>query len=159
MPKKNIIIASLILIVVLALAYFLYTPKAPISPEQEIRSIVGAFSEKIELVSLTGTDEQVLAAIKENYGPYISEGLMTGWQMNPKSAPGKMSEASSPDHIEIIAIEPTDDGAYEVQGKVIETLTRPQNGVQKNYYQLAMKFRYQNGRWLMTGLTKQLPTQ
>lgn len=157
MSKK--VLTIIILAILAALAYFLYTPKAPISPEQEIRSIVGAFSEKIKLVSLTGTDEQILAAVKENYGPYISEGLMTGWQMNPKSAPGKMSEASSPDHIEIIAIEPTDDGAYEVQGKVVETLTPPQNGAQTNYYQVAMKFRYQDGKWLMTGFTKQLSTQ
>jgi hypothetical protein len=158
MLKK--ILPLIIILAVLVLGYLFVSPlKNETSPETAIRVRVGEFSQSMKNVSLMLPDDQLFQAIETHYGPFISEGLLTGWKMNPKSAPGKTDETSSPSHIEILAIEPTDDGAYEVQGKLIETYNPPRNGQQTSFYQVAMKFRMQDGTFVITGFTKQLPLQ
>lgn len=158
MSKKTLTIA--ILILACALGYLLFykpTPKAS-TEETLIRETVTAFSQKIKLVSLIGTNDQILSSITENYGPFISEGLLAGWKMEPMSAPGVSNKLSIPSELKILSIEKDEDGAYEVQGQIRE-FDVINNAKETLNYPIAMKMRLLNGKWTITGFSKQFPVQ
>jgi hypothetical protein len=75
--------------------------------------------------------------------------------MAPERAPGRLTSSPWPDRIDIISIDRDDDGAYDVQGSIIE-ITSTEVGTQNiaNQYPIAIKVRNQNGKWVMTGFTK-----
>ncbi|MEK7187670.1 MAG: hypothetical protein AAB691_02380 [Patescibacteria group bacterium] len=151
--EKNIVIAVLLILAVGVAVYSLSAK--PAGPETEIRSLVTEFGKKMQFVTLTAPKETVIQSIKENYGPYISEGLLEGFVMAPERAPGRLTASPWPDRIEIISIDPTDDGAYDVQGVVVE-VTSTEVGTDKaaSQYQVALKVRNQNGTWVITGFSK-----
>lgn len=122
--------------------------------EAEIRSLVTEFGTKLHMVSLTAPSSTVFQSIKENYGPYISEGLLEGWEMAPERAPGKSTSSPWPDRIEIFTVtRDAEDNSYDVQGMVIEVATE-KGGEAVSQYPIALKIRNQDGRWVITGFTK-----
>lgn len=127
------------------------------SPEQQIRSVVTEFGKAIRNISLTAPKETIIQSIKEHYSPFVSEGLMEGWTSNPERAPGILSADRWPERIEILEVQARDDGAYEVQGEVIELASaEATNGVVVSKYPIALIVRNQEGRWVITGATKAL---
>ncbi|MEK7094235.1 MAG: hypothetical protein AAB903_02760 [Patescibacteria group bacterium] len=151
MKNKNIIIAVGI-VVLLAATIGYYTSRQINNPETEIRSLVTEFGTKLWMVSLAAPSSTVIQSIKDNYVPYISQGLLEGWEMAPERAPGKSSLETEPTGIEIFSIELTDDGAYEVQAKVVEASLS--GGSTPLGYPLGLKLRNQGGKWVITGATK-----
>lgn len=82
---------------------------------------------------------------------------MEGWTSNPERAPGILSADRWPERIEILEVQARDDGAYEVQGEVIELASaEATNGVVVSKYPIALIVRNQEGRWVITGATKAL---
>jgi hypothetical protein len=163
LSQKNIILAGIITVVVIIAGVALYRGTSSglqgVSEKQDIAAIVQAFGKKLQLVPLGSPSSTIIQAVKDNYGPFISAGLLTGWEESPESAPGRMTSSPWPDRIEILSIDPNTDGSYDVQGNVIEvTSVEAAKGGAADTYQVAMKFRRQeDGKWLMTGFSKALP--
>lgn len=157
MKNKNLVIGVVIAILVVGGAYY-YQQNQSAGPEAEIRTLVAEFGSKMKNVNLAAPKEEIIKAIQENYGPYISEGLLEGWKMAPERAPGRLTSSPWPDRIEIISIAPTEDGnGYEVQGMVIEiTSTEVGTSQPAAQYPVGMIVRNQNGKWLITGFSKAL---
>ncbi|MDO8515736.1 MAG: hypothetical protein Q7S28_00610 [bacterium] len=140
-------------------------PPAPPTPvpttdEEAVRDLVTRFGEKLRMVSLAAPKELLISQIEEAYSPFVSEGLLTAWRENPERAPGRFTSNPWPEKIEILLVEPSDEGSYEVQGKVIEiTSINEVNGGSANEYPVALKIRNQNGKWVITGFTKMIQQQ
>lgn len=157
--NKKILYISLAALLIAVTAYVVVTRKPIVStdPEAAVRAVVLEFGTKLNTVSLMAPAEQVITAIRQNYGPYISEGLMTGFTQNPMLAPGRMTSSPWPDRIEIRAVELQEDGAYDVQGMVIEVTSADPEKTASSY-PIALKLRLQDSRWVITGFSKQLPS-
>lgn len=127
------------------------------SPEQQIRNVVTEFGKTIRNISLTAPKETIIQSIKDHYSPFVSEGLMEGWVSNPERAPGILSSDRWPERIEILEVQARDDGGYEVQGEVMELASaEATNGVVVSKYPIALIVRSQEGKWVITGVTKAL---
>jgi hypothetical protein len=165
LSQKNIILAAVAAVAVIIAGVALYRGtsgdlQGP-TDKQDIATIVQAFGKKLQFVSLTASSGSIIQAVKDNYGPFISAGLLSGWEEHPESTPGRMTSSPWPDRIEILSIDSNPDGSYDVQGNVIEvTSVEAVNGGVADTYQVAMKFRKQTeGKWLITGFTKALPQE
>jgi len=153
--RDIIIIIGITILLAVAIGYSI-SNRVVSGPEAEIRSLVTEFGTKLRLVSLAAPSSTVFESIKDNYGPYISQGLLEGWEMAPERAPGKMTSSPWPDRIEIFAVDKDDeDGSYDVQGMVIE-VTSADGAKAASQYAVALKIRNQDGKWVITGFTKAL---
>ncbi len=127
--------------------------------EQEVRELVIQFGDKMKMVSLLAPKDSLIKAIEENYGPYISPELLTGWREHPEWAPGRLTSSPWPNRINVLLVEHGDDGSYEVQGKIMEmTSVEVTSGGEIDSGQfVALKIRKQNDKWVITGFTKAVP--
>jgi hypothetical protein len=94
----------------------------PPSSEQEqeqVKSAVTAFGQKLQMVSLTASPEQVRQQIQDNYGGLVIPELLAQWQNQPDKAPGRPVSSPWPDRIEIMSLEKADP-KYAVKGEIIE---------------------------------------
>ena len=87
--------------------------------QEQVRSAVTAFGQKLQMVSLTAPPEQARQQMQENYGELVTPELLAQWQNQPDSAPGRKVSSPWPDRIEIMSVEKTD-GKYAVKGEIIE---------------------------------------
>jgi hypothetical protein len=89
-----------------------------------------------------------------DYGPYVSQGLLTQWESDPADAPGSMTSSPWPDHIAITSV--TDDGVggYRVQGNVIELTSEDvAKGTVSATYPISATVSLVGGKWLITAWT------
>lgn len=170
--NKKIVVSTIIVLVIVA-GGLLYSsrrelqpvPKitteaaAPKTDEQEVRDLVAQFGDKMKVVSLLAPKDSLVKAIEDNYGPFISPELLVGWKEHPEWAPGRLTSSPWPSRINILSLEHSDDGSYEVQGKIMEmTSTEVVNEAEIDSGQFAaIKIRKQNDRWVITGFTKAVP--
>jgi hypothetical protein len=160
--NKNLLIV-LGIIVLAVVAFFVYKPASapvpagPTADEQAVRQVVTDFGKKLQNVTLSASPQILKQAITDNYSSFVSADLLTAWLANPERAPGRLTSSPWPDRIEIIEITKEDDGAYEVQAKVVEiTSTEAVSGGVAAEYPVALKLRAQNGQWRITGFSKAL---
>jgi hypothetical protein len=129
MTKGLAILVLAVLVVAIGLAAYLLTPAPASEPvsngdEAAIRSLVTEFGSKFKNVALLAPDagEQ----IAREYGPYVSEALILGWQDNLEAAPGRQTSSPWPDRLEAVELKPLAVSAtggakaYQVEGNVIE---------------------------------------
>ena len=142
-------VISLAALVVLLVVVLIVNGGFGVDPASSARSTVEQFGRQMQKVSLLAPDAS--STIATVYSPYATPEIIVMWQSDLENAPGKLTSSPWPDHIDILQIAKDDDGAYEVQGKVIEvTSTGP-----ANTYQIALKLRRQaDGKLLITGFTK-----
>lgn len=161
--NKKVIYISLAVILALGAAWIYFRSHNSVNPpasnnaadEQAIRAMVLEFGTKLKNVPLSGTKEAAIQAIRENYGPYVSPELLAAWEADPIKAPGRLTSSPWPERIEILEITKSDDGSYEVQGKVLEiTSAEAISGGVASQYGVAMKIRNRDGKWIITGFTK-----
>lgn len=116
--------------------------------EQKIRDVIGQFAKALQVIDPVNPKETNIKIIQDHYAPFASPLLMEGWTQDPTRAPGRIVPGSEPERIDIVLIDKDDDGAYDVQGRVVAGSAQ---------YPVAIKLRYQNDRWVMTGFTKAAP--
>ncbi len=160
MQNKKFLIIGVIVLLGVGVYFFSSgtSPNTPLnSPEQQVRNVVTEFGKAIRNVPLTTPRETIIQAIKDYYSPFVSEGLMEGWLSSPERAPGILNSGHWPERIEILEVQARDDGAYEVQGEVMELASaEATNGVVVSKYPIALVVRNQGGKWTITGVTKAL---
>ncbi len=152
--KKKII--WLLVLVVIGGALFLARSQMPakniqpLTEEQQVRALVAELGKRLHQVSILAPT--AVADIEKYYGDLISPELLAGWQKDPQRAPGLVTPNAWPDRIEIKQVERADDGAYDVQGQVIEVSRA--GGSPVSSYSIIFKIRNRDGRWLITGCVK-----
>lgn len=143
-----------------SVAYARFAPDLPASPEAPALS-APALSSDARLASTTvaafGREEQytqlnapdAASQITKNYGPYVVPSLLSQWQSDPQSAPGRVVSSPWPDHIIVHSVTQTAQG-YEVLGTLylLSSVNRTQGG-----YQFAdpivIELVKQGGAWLI----------
>ncbi len=131
---------------------------APSSEEQAVRAVVADFGAKLQFVPLAGSEDIIRQAIQQYYAPFVSAEVLAAWKEWPTDAPGRFTSSPWPDRIEITSLQRESDGAYTVQGKIIE-VAHDANGETAlvDSYLIAMKLRQENGRWIITGFSEAVP--
>lgn len=89
--------------------------------------------------------------MREHYAFYVSPALLEAWRNDPASAPGRLTSSPWPDRIEIRSAEKTADGAYRVEGDIIETASAEGNedGEPAAKLPVTLEVRNIDGRWLI----------
>ncbi|MEQ8199808.1 MAG: hypothetical protein ABRQ24_00140 [Syntrophomonadaceae bacterium] len=86
--------------------------------QQQVRSVVTTFGQRLQMVSLTAAPEQVLQQMQANYADLVTPELLAKWQNQPNSAPGRAVSSPWPERIDVTSLEKTD-GKYAVKGEII----------------------------------------
>jgi len=152
------IIIGLVIVALIVGGIFWYrqsTPSpAPAGDEAAVRAVVEGFGKALQTVPLSGSKAAAAEAIKNNYAPFISSDILAFWEGDPAMAPGRRTSSPWPDRIEIIEMKHDDDGAYEVQGKIIEvTSVEVVSGGIAEEISVALKLRKQAAGWIITGFS------
>lgn len=168
--RKNLSILAVALLILAGGLFYAYRARAPHEPvqagpgqaaadEQAVREVVSAFGGKLRMVNLAAPKEDVIRAIRENYGPFVSAELLAAWEANPRLAPGRLTSSPWPESIKILLVEHPDD-SYEVQGLVLEVTSAElaAGSGAADQYPVALKLRQREGRWVITGFSKALPS-
>lgn len=122
--------------------------------EQDVRTLVEAFGEKLRMVSLTAPKDAAAASIKENYSDYVTPELLQEWQANPQSAPGRAVSSPWPDRIDILSIEMNDKNQYTIYGEIIEvTGTEHASGEAAAKIPVTIITQKADGHWLISNVT------
>jgi hypothetical protein len=88
--------------------------------EKAIASVVEGFGRKLQMVSLLAPKDVLEKSMKEHYGEFVSQALIEKWAEDPQNAPGRLTSSPWPNRIEILSIEESSEGVYEVTGEIIE---------------------------------------
>lgn len=83
------------------------------------RAIVERFGARLRMVSVLGPREQFAAAIREQYGPLVSEDLLGQWSLDPSTAPGRKVSSPWPRGIEITDVRNDGENARVVTGRIL----------------------------------------
>ena len=170
MSRLGRIILSILVIAVIAfIAWFIYlffipssvgpgpavststpaTTTPALTPEETaVSAAVTAFGTKEQLVSLLAPNAST--TIASQYGSYVVPSLLTSWEADPQSAPGRVVSSPWPDHITIGSITQTATG-YEVTGTlVLMSSNSVEHGGNDGTDPLKIDLVNQNGKWLIS---------
>lgn len=122
--KKIILVSSIILVVIVAVAGYLRGNRygsyvAPFRNERgQVEAVVEKFGEHLKNVPLAAEPDMVAEALQNEYAPYVTEALLDRWIKDPLHAPGRETSSPWPERIEIVSMEKVGD-YYEIVAKVI----------------------------------------
>jgi len=119
--QRIILLVVAVLVIVLLLG--LWAARSPAdSPQQQqlAQHTVEQFGAQLKNVSLLAPTSTVIAAMEQNYKPYVTNALLSAWERDPQSAPGRMTSSPAPDRIEVNEITRSN-SSYVVAGNIIET--------------------------------------
>ncbi|NLX91109.1 MAG: hypothetical protein GXZ07_05905 [Firmicutes bacterium] len=122
--------------------------------EAAVTRLVKDFGGKLKDVSLLASAEELTASLEEHYGEFVTSALLESWQNDPQQAPGRVSSSPWPELIEVVSLEKSAEGVYEVQGKVIEmtSVEMTQGGIAAQR-PITLTVEKSAGRWLISALT------
>lgn len=122
--------------------------------EKAVANVVEGFGKKLQMVSLLAPEDVLEKSMKENYGEFVSEGLIEKWIKDPQNAPGRLTSSPWPDRIEISDIEKIDDDTYKVNGEIIEiTSTEAESGEAAAKRPITLTVKKIENRWLIDDVT------
>lgn len=110
-----------IVVIVGAVAGVYLISRTPTAQEEEraVRTFVEEFGTKLKNVSLLADRTMVADAMQAEYGPYVTPVLLSEWQNDPTTAPGRLTSSPWPERIEITSM--TKKGSdFEVQADIVE---------------------------------------
>lgn len=154
----------LILIVVLGLivlAGFLFrnipidsSPEDIQSEVSAVEGVVGEFGNRLRMVSLSASEDDVKAQIEAEYGPFASVELIAKWKNDIGNAPGRVVSSPWPDRIEIVSTSKDDRGVYTVEGNVIEVTSAQGNDGIAAVYPVTLNLEEVDGVWKIISFEK-----
>lgn len=115
----------------------------------EIMSVVESFGRSQQEVSVLSP--QAASDIEEEYGAYVSGDLLAEWKSDPENAPGRQTSNPYPDSIDITYVTRISDGAYLVQGELVE---RTSDGMLGDRTSVEMTVEKRDGQWRITSWTE-----
>lgn len=121
------------------------------SEEEAVRTVVESFGQTLKNVPLLAPTSTLIASIEQQYGPFVSQDILTFWTANPQEAPGRITSSPWPDGLEIFKIEKDAEGAYLIQAHILEATS---SGPVPSSNLMALKLRNKDGRWIITGITR-----
>jgi hypothetical protein len=113
-----------------------------------VRSVVESFVQH-EQQNSTFNNSNSWNSISNAYSSYVTPSLLSSWESNPQSAPGRTSSYMTPDHIDITSIQQTSTG-YEVRGNVISVMTNQGYSNSNTSQPVTIDLVYMNGQWLIS---------
>lgn len=116
--------------------------------EATVTSLIEAFGQKLQHVSLLAPDDVVRESIEEHYGDFVSPALLEKWLDDPSTAPGRLVSSPSPERIEILGMEKVADDQYDVEGEVIEVTSVESDGA-ANKYPITLQVKHIEDQWLI----------
>jgi len=85
-----------------------------------VRQTVEDFGTRLRQVSLLAPEEALREEITRSYQPFVTPSLLQRWLEDPAGAPGRLASSPWPARIEIVSVEPAEEGACLVVGEVVE---------------------------------------
>lgn len=106
--RTRIIIGAVALVALAAVAFLAYL-LIQSNGEARARIVATEFVQQMQNVPLTAEAEEVTAAIRQYYAPYVTPELLDAWIADPATAPGRAASSPWPDRIFIKSV--TEQGA------------------------------------------------
>ena len=126
--------------------------------QKAVSALVTDFGSKLAMVSLQAPVDAVKKSIQENYGSYVSSGLMEKWMAYPLQAPGRLTSSPWPDRIEILSTGKVAADSYEVKGEVVEVTSREKtSGGDAARYPITLQVKKYDERWLINDVVVNRP--
>lgn len=126
--------------------------------QKAVSALVIDFGTKLSMVSLQAPADAVKKSIQENYGSYVSPGLMEKWIKYPLQAPGRLTSSPWPDRIEILSTSKMSSGSYEVKGEVIEITSQEKaSGGAAAKYPITLQVKKLDEGWLINDVVMNRP--
>lgn len=153
MRNKKIIIAVVVIVVIAggALLAVLIGSSSNVSTantgEDAASSTVAAFGQLLQQVNIMAPDAS--STIASAYAPYVDPTLLSQWEADPTSAPGRVVSSPWPDHIQITSV--TAQGAgYIVDGNLVfMTSDNTENGGNAGTTPVVIQLEEENGSWVI----------
>lgn len=124
------------------------TTQALTNDELAASSTVAAFGLAQQRVSILAPDAST--TIAQAYGPYVDPALLSQWEANPQSAPGRATSSPWPANIIVDSISQNGAG-YLVQGTlVLQSSTSLAAGGYDQEDPLLINVANENGVWMIT---------
>jgi hypothetical protein len=159
MRNKKIIIAVVVIVVIAggALLAVLIGSSSSVSTAStgasDASSTVAAFGQVLQQVSIEAPD--AASTIASTYAPYVDPTLLSEWEADPTSAPGRVVSSPWPDHIQIDSV--TAQGAgYVVDGDLVfMTSDNVENGGNAGTTPVVVQLEEENGSWMIVAFQGQ----
>lgn len=120
----------------------------------KVADLVKDFGGKLQNVSLQAPEDEVKKSMEENYGEYVSKGLLTKWENDPLNAPGRMTSSPWPESIEIQIIKKISEDEYVVEGEINEiTSVEKINGGAAAKRPIILKVKKNDSQWSIVDVT------
>jgi hypothetical protein len=84
-----------------------------------VAALVGAFGRQLASVSLLAPPDVLSREMRGQYSSFVSTALLDAWLAQPSDAPGRRVSSPWPARIDVLAVEPPEEGGYEVVGEVV----------------------------------------
>lgn len=153
---KIVSVIVLFVLVIGGLAWLLVINAHPATAEAAVRTTITDFGSHLQNVSLLAPDAS--QEIAQTYGPYVDASLISSWQANPSTAPGRSTSSPWPDHIDVTGVTKVDDSTYTATGSVIlMTSNEVEHGGNAGIIPVVMTLHKEGGGWLITSYAQGTP--
>jgi len=85
--------------------------------EGDVRTTVAQFGNQLNTVSVLSPT--AAEDIRKAYASYVTPELLSVWEANPLTAPGRTTSSPWPDHIEVDTVTMNATGGYDVLGRIM----------------------------------------
>lgn len=122
--------------------------------KKAVSRVVEDFGKKLQMISLLAPKDILSKSMLENYGGLVSPELLEKWQSDPQSAPGRMVSSPWPDRIDVLSVEKSSEGIYEVKGEIVEiTSVEQEHGGFAAKRPITLMLKKVVNRWLIDNVT------
>ncbi len=113
------IVGAILVLGGLAYSYVDSHPNGVIDNQHEgdVRTTVAQFGNQLNTVSVLSPT--AAEDIRKAYESYVTPELLSVWEVNPLTAPGRTTSSPWPDHIEVDTVTMNATGGYDVLGRIM----------------------------------------
>jgi hypothetical protein len=89
------------------------------STADTVAALVGAFGSQLASVSLLAPPDVLSREMRAQYSGLVAPALLDAWLEQPSLAPGRRVSSPWPARIDVLDVQPSDAGGYQVTGEVV----------------------------------------
>jgi hypothetical protein len=164
--KNKIGIIALIILVILGAIYFMNKPAlsepaaaqnasgtVDSGEQSEVEKVVINFGLKLRNVPVLAPANISGPAFDAEYGPYVTQELLTKWKTNPNTALGRQTSSPWPESVGIVSAVKNPSGSYTVEANVVEVTMQDPN-VPTAVYPITLELIKDGSSWKISSATK-----